>query len=330
MLYLLRKKKGFSLIEMVTVLAIITVSMGIFYRVFFLNWEAFDTFIARADLSQELDEMIDKITYDGRFSKQITLTSTPTVKQAAFFDPDGNLIGTYSIKNTGEFVINRGTDDYTASTKIDFTNSHFDKRGKSVLVTLALTDRIFTRVGASDNLSRGRSTFLVEMIETANILNSATARSLVLLDEVGRGTATFDGLSLAWAIAEYIHDDPHHAAKTIFATHYHEMTELAKMRPGVRNYQVAVSEANDEIVFLRRVIPGPANKSYGIEVARLAGVPQTVIERAREILTNLEQNELDMTGKPKFARHLKKPSKFFNQPSLLDLTEETGGTEKSP
>ncbi len=189
--------------------------------------------------------------------------------------------------------------------------------------SIALTDRIFTRVGASDNLAKGRSTFLVEMIETANILNSATPRSLVLLDEVGRGTATFDGLSLAWAIAEYIHDDPHHAAKTLFATHYHEMTELAKMRPGVKNYQVAVSEAEGEIVFLRKVVPGAANKSYGIEVARLAGLPRGVLERAREILVNLEQNELDLTGKPKFARHLKKPSRFINQPSLLDLVDES-------
>jgi DNA mismatch repair protein MutS len=182
---------------------------------------------------------------------------------------------------------------------------------------LALVDRIFTRVGASDNLARGRSTFMVEMTETANILNTATPRSLILLDEVGRGTATFDGLSLAWAIAEYLHDSARHAAKTLFATHYHELTELAKMRPGVRNYQMAVSEAQGEIVFLRRVVPGCASKSYGIEVARLAGLPRAVIERAREILTNLEQNELDLTGKPKFARHLKKPSARANQPSLL-------------
>jgi len=183
---------------------------------------------------------------------------------------------------------------------------------------IALVDRIFTRVGASDNLARGRSTFMVEMIETSNILNTATPRSLVLLDEVGRGTATFDGLSLAWAIAEYLHDDARHSAKALFATHYHEMTELAKMRPGVRNYQVAVSESNGEIVFLRKVVEGSASKSYGIEVARLAGLPKTVVERAREILTNLEQNELDVTGKPKFAKHLKKPSKHVNQMSLLD------------
>jgi DNA mismatch repair protein MutS len=186
---------------------------------------------------------------------------------------------------------------------------------------LALVDRIFTRVGASDNLALGRSTFMVEMTETANILNTATPRSLVLLDEVGRGTATFDGLSLAWAIAEYLHDNPRRCAKTIFATHYHEMTELAKLRPGVKNYQVAVSESDGDIVFLRRVVAGSASKSYGIEVARLAGLPQIVIERAREILTNLEQNELDVTGKPKFARHLKKPSKHINQMSLLDTVE---------
>jgi DNA mismatch repair protein MutS len=183
---------------------------------------------------------------------------------------------------------------------------------------IALVDRIFTRVGASDNLARGRSTFMVEMTETSNILNTATPRSLVLLDEVGRGTATFDGLSLAWAIAEYLHDNARHSAKTLFATHYHEMTELAKMRPGVQNYQMAVSESKGEIVFLRKVVAGSASKSYGIEVARLAGLPRSVVERAREILTNLEQNELDVTGKPKFARHLKKPSRHVDQLSLLD------------
>lgn len=193
---------------------------------------------------------------------------------------------------------------------------------------LSLVDRIFTRVGASDNLARGRSTFMVEMTETANILNTATPRSLILLDEVGRGTATFDGLSLAWAIAEYLHDHPHHSAKTLFATHYHEMTELAKLRPGVRNYQVAVSESRGEILFLRRLIPGSASKSYGIEVARLAGLPRSVIERAREILTNLEQNELDLTGKPKFARHLKKPSAISNQQSLFDVLDQARQSEE--
>ncbi len=186
---------------------------------------------------------------------------------------------------------------------------------------LAIVDRVFTRVGASDSLARGRSTFMVEMTETANILNTATPRSLILLDEVGRGTSTFDGLSLAWAIAEYLHDNPQHAAKTLFATHYHEMTELAKLLPGVRNYQMAVKEGGGAIVFLRRVVEGTASKSYGIEVARLAGLPRTVTERAREILLNLEANELDVTGKPKFARHL--PSrKAAPQPTLFEAAND--------
>jgi len=187
---------------------------------------------------------------------------------------------------------------------------------------IAIVDRIFTRVGASDNLARGRSTFMVEMTETANILNTATPRSLVLLDEVGRGTATFDGLSLAWAIAEYLHDNPQHAAKTLFATHYHEMTDLAKLLPGVRNYQMGVKESGGAIVFLRRVVEGSASKSYGVEVARLAGLPHSVIDRAKEILGNLEANELDVTGRPKLARHL--PSrKNANQPTLFQAANET-------
>lgn len=189
---------------------------------------------------------------------------------------------------------------------------------------LAIVDRVFTRVGASDNLARGRSTFMVEMTETAYILNTASPRSLILLDEIGRGTATFDGLSLAWAIAEYLHDNAKHAAKTIFATHYHEMTELAKLLPGVRNFQMALKEQGGQIVFLRRLIEGSTSKSYGIEVARIAGLPTGVIERAREILGNLEANELDVTGKPKLARHL--PSHGNNwkqQPSLFDLANES-------
>ncbi|HXG65912.1 MAG TPA: DNA mismatch repair protein MutS, partial [Blastocatellia bacterium] len=186
---------------------------------------------------------------------------------------------------------------------------------------VCLLDRIFTRVGASDSLARGRSTFMVEMTEAANILNTATPRSLVLLDEVGRGTATFDGLSLAWAIAEYLHNNPQHSAKTMFATHYHEMTDLAKLLPGVRNYQMAVKEAEGSIVFLRRVVEGSASKSYGIEVARLAGLPKSVITRAREILANLEANELDVTGKPKLARHL--PSrKAAPQPTLFQAAND--------
>jgi len=186
---------------------------------------------------------------------------------------------------------------------------------------IAILDRVFTRVGASDSLARGRSTFMVEMTETANILNTATPRSLILLDEVGRGTSTFDGLSLAWAIAEYLHDNSQHAAKTLFATHYHEMTELSKLLPGARNYQMGVKESGGTIVFLRRVVEGTASKSYGIEVARLAGLPRAVTERAREILSNLEANELDVTGKPKFARHL--PSRrAAPQPTLFEAAND--------
>jgi len=154
---------------------------------------------------------------------------------------------------------------------------------------LPIIDRIFTRIGASDNLARGRSTFLVEMSEVAAILNHATPASLVLLDEVGRGTATFDGLSIAWAVVEHL--QKHTRARTLFATHYHELTELADLLPGVQNVHVSVKETPNEIIFLRRVEPGSADKSYGIEVARLAGLPRSVIERAREVLKRHEQSE---------------------------------------
>jgi len=169
--------------------------------------------------------------------------------------------------------------------------------------TIGLVDRIFTRVGASDNLARGESTFMVEMTETASILRNATERSLVVLDEVGRGTATFDGLSLAWAIVEHLAADPVCRPLVLFATHYHELTDLARLFPPVTNATMSVKEWNDRIIFLRRVIPGSADKSYGIHVARLAGIPERVLERAREVLANLEANELDPHGRPSIARH---------------------------
>ncbi len=159
---------------------------------------------------------------------------------------------------------------------------------------LPLLDRVWTRVGASDDLTRGRSTFMVEMTETAAILHSSTPRSLVLLDEIGRGTATFDGLSIAWAVAEYLHDSPEHAAKTLFATHYHELTELAERLPGAQNYQITAAEREGEVVFLHRLERGRASKSYGIQVARLAGLPPTVLANAREVLARLERYELDV------------------------------------
>ena len=159
--------------------------------------------------------------------------------------------------------------------------------------TLPIVDRIFTRIGASDNLARGRSTFMVEMTETAVILNTATTRSFIILDEIGRGTATYDGLALAWAVVEHIQECT--GAKTLFATHYHELTELAEQLPGIQNLRVAVKEAADKILFLRKVEPGRADRSYGIEVARLAGLPQAVIDRAREVLKVHERKERGVT-----------------------------------
>ncbi|HEY3174299.1 MAG TPA: DNA mismatch repair protein MutS [Candidatus Polarisedimenticolia bacterium] len=167
---------------------------------------------------------------------------------------------------------------------------------------IGIVDRIFSRIGSSDNLAGGQSTFMVEMQETANILHNATGRSLILLDEVGRGTSTFDGLSLAWAIVEHLHEAGSPRARVLFATHYHELTELALTRPGIRNLTVQVKESGHDVIFLRKIVEGAADRSYGIQVARLAGMPRGVIERAREILENLERNEFGRDGLPKLAR----------------------------
>jgi DNA mismatch repair protein MutS len=170
--------------------------------------------------------------------------------------------------------------------------------------TVGLVDRIFTRVGATDDLARGQSTFMVEMNETANILNNATPKSLIVLDEIGRGTSTFDGLSIAWAVAEHLHGTV--GAKTLFATHYHELTELAATLPRVKNYNVAVREWHDQVIFLHKILPGGTDKSYGIQVARLAGLPKEVLARAKEVLNNLEEAELSAEGKPKLAERKKR------------------------
>lgn len=168
--------------------------------------------------------------------------------------------------------------------------------------SIGIVDRIFTRVGASDSLAEGKSTFMVEMQETAGILNCATARSLVILDEIGRGTSTFDGLSIAWAVAEYLHEWNGVGIKTLFATHYHELTDLAVTKPRVKNFNVAVKEWNDNIIFLRKLVEGGTNRSYGIQVARLAGVPARVLERAKQILKNIEGGEFNGSGEPVLAR----------------------------
>ena len=167
--------------------------------------------------------------------------------------------------------------------------------------SIAIVNRVFTRIGATDALARGRSTFLVEMGETANILRNATSRSLILLDEIGRGTSTFDGLSLAWAVTEYLHDRDGVTPRTMFATHYHELTELEDVLPGLRNMNILVRETDDSIVFLRKVVPGCADQSYGIEVARLAGIPEEVIVRAREVLRNLEETQYTVDAVPRLA-----------------------------
>lgn len=186
---------------------------------------------------------------------------------------------------------------------------------------IGMADRIFTRVGAADDLSRGQSTFMVEMVETANILNHATPRSLIILDEIGRGTSTFDGLSLAWAIAEFLHDTPTSKARTLFATHYHELTDLALTKPGVKNYNVLVREQGEEILFLRKIAPGIADKSYGIHVARLAGIPRQIIDRAAQVLENLEATEFDELDrtKPRLAETKRKARRKPNDENQLLL-----------
>jgi DNA mismatch repair protein MutS len=191
-----------------------------------------------------------------------------------------------------------------------------------------VVDRIFARVGASDNITRGQSTFMVEMQETANILRAATSRSLVVLDEIGRGTSTFDGLSIAWAVAEYLATNPRVRPKTLFATHYHELTDLADSVPGVVNAHVAAREWKDGIVFLRKIVAGRSDRSYGIQVARLAGLPSEVVARARDILTGLERDELSRGGRPSLSGapndpHAEQLGLFVSRAGTLDSPQPT-------
>jgi len=184
---------------------------------------------------------------------------------------------------------------------------------------LGVVDQIFTRVGAFDDLTRGQSTFMVEMSQVSNILSNATKRSLILLDEIGRGTSTFDGLSIAWAVAEYVHSK-RVGAKTMFATHYHQLIELEELLDGVANFNIAVKEQKDDIIFLRKVIPGSTNRSYGVQVAKLAGMPLEVVERAKKLLKEIEdQTIVDMQspGKPK------KRKKTYTQLVMFDEIAKT-------
>jgi DNA mismatch repair protein MutS len=184
-------------------------------------------------------------------------------------------------------------------------------------------DRIFTRVGASDQILRGQSTFMVEMQETAHILRHAGGRSLVLLDEIGRGTATFDGLSIAWAVAEHVARAGAAGPKALFATHYHELTDLAADMPAVGNLHVSAREWQDTVVFLRKIEPGGSDRSFGIQVARLAGLPAAVVVRAQEILRNLERTEFDREGRPRLAHSDATPQAGARQLALFSTQDET-------
>jgi DNA mismatch repair protein MutS len=215
-----------------------------------------------------------------------------------------------------DLVLNRSTDQVLIITGPNMAGKSTYLRQTALIVIMAqmgslvpateasigLVDRVFTRIGAADYLAFGQSTFMVEMNETADILHNATERSLVLLDEVGRGTSTFDGLSIAWAVTEYLHDRPNGAPRTLFATHYHELVDIAAVKKRVRNYNIALRERPDGIVFLRKIVPGGCSRSYGIQVAKLAGIPDAVISRAREILAGLERKRPELRGVPRSAR----------------------------
>ena len=212
-----------------------------------------------------------------------------------------------------------GKSTYLRQTALIVILAHLGSFVPAREASIGLVDRIFTRIGAMDFLSLGQSTFMVEMLETANILNNVTPRSLVLLDEVGRGTSTFDGLSVAWAVAEFLHEREEVRPMTLFATHYHELTELALTLGRIKNYHLAVKEWKGEVVFLRKILPGPSDQSYGLHVAHLAGIPPVVIARAREILSNLEKQELDEAGRPVLA---KRPSRSRDKDQHLLFEED--------
>ncbi len=235
------------------------------------------------------DSDLLKIT-DGRHPVIERLTEERFVPNDTLLDTSGNQL----IIITGPNMAGKST--YMRQVALIAVMAQMGSFVPAKEAVIGVVDRVFTRVGASDFIARGQSTFMVEMNETANILNNATDRSLIILDEIGRGTSTFDGISIAWAVAEHIHAKVR--ARTLFATHYHELTDLALTLERVKNFNVAIKEWNDQIIFLRKVVEGGADKSYGIQVARLAGLPAEVIQRAREILRNLEQAEFDDRGEP--------------------------------
>lgn len=267
------------------------------------------SFVAALDVVSSLAELASQHSY-----------SRPTVNDSEKIDVKGGRHPVIEVTNEEPFIPNdsymdREKDQILIVTGPNMGGKSTYLRQVALICILAqmgsfvpadkaevgIVDRIFTRIGAMDFLTVGQSTFMVEMVEAASILNNATCRSLILLDEIGRGTSTFDGLSIAWAVAEYLHQKEEVRAKTLFATHYHELTELALTLERIKNYHVAVKEKKDDILFLRKIVPGPSDQSYGIHVAKYAGVPPLVIKRAREVLFNLEKQELDNSGLPRIS-----------------------------
>jgi DNA mismatch repair protein MutS len=277
-----------------------------------------DCLISLGEVAHANNYVRPEMQFDGDFV--ITRGRHPVIEQLAEQLPTGKFIPNdlYLNDSTDQILIITGPNmggksTYLRQTALFSVMAQIGSFVPAEAARLPIVDRIFTRIGASDNLARGRSTFMIEMTETAVILNTATCRSLIILDEIGRGTATFDGLSIAWSVIEYLHHRTQ--AKTLFATHYHELTELAELLPGVKNYHVTVKESAQDIVFLRKVEPGSADKSYGIEVARLAGLPVEVLERAREILRKHEEGEHEISDH--LTKHYKR--KKTGSSAQLDL-----------
>ncbi len=256
--------------------------------------------------------------HDGRHPVIESLSSDGFVPNDTTIDNENNQI----IILTGPNMAGKST--YMRQVALIVVMAQMGSYVPAAKAEIGIVDRVFTRIGAVDDISKGQSTFMVEMSEVSEILHYATPRSLIILDEVGRGTSTFDGVSIAWAIAEFIHDHPFLKAKTLFATHYHELTELSLTKERVKNYNILIKEWDDQIIFLRKVVKGGANRSYGIQVARLAGLPKEILERAREILHNLEGDELDESGLPRIASSpiLKRVQKQSPQLNLFVKSNE--------
>ena len=243
-----------------------------------------------------------------------TVTDTPFVPNDTTLDNEENRM----LIITGPNMAGKST--YMRQTALITLMAHMGSFVPATSANISLCDRVFTRIGASDDLSSGQSTFRVEMSETAGILRNATNKSLVILDEIGRGTSTFDGLAIAWAVVEYLLDQKKVGAKTLFATHYHELSELEGRFPGVKNYCISVMEHGEEVIFLRKIMPGGADKSYGVYVARLAGIPNSVVARAHEIQARLEVSEINQESIS--SNILEKKKKQDRQTDLFHLAQD--------